>query len=561
MRITRAVLAFRSIFPIAASAFVLASCTPLEGENNLSIEEQELATVPQLPHSAVCSGGRFTCKARVRTDEHGRITPSVTPAGLGPADLAAAYKLNANKTSTATVAIVDAFHYPNVESDLASYRTQFGLPPCTKANGCLKVVNQNGGTTLPTALSPAGDDWTVEAALDLDMVSAACPTCKILYVEANDDTSNGLFVGQNGAASIAGVVAISDSWGGPSDGTDLTEDTNFFTHTAAISTFVASGDNGNTGATPDYPSTSKKVIGVGGTTLTKTTANSRGFTEGAWSGAGSSCSTLETKPSFQSVVPAAACGKRAASDVSAVADPNTGLAVFNKDAGGFIVVGGTSAASPFVAGVFARYGITPTGDASFPYAHTTQFFDVTTGSNGSCTSALCKATTGWDGPTGIGTPNGAVLNGGTTCTPNCTGKTCGSDGCGGSCGTCGSGQTCSASGTCQAAACAHSICLTGSALTASCDPCATKICAQDSFCCSSSGTWDSKCTGEVDSICDESCSRITCTHSACTTGGALSSSCDICVNAICAQDSFCCTNTWDSSCVSEVSSVCADTCF
>src|SRR5262249_54864090 len=121
--------------------------------------------------------------------------------------------------------------------------------------------------------------------------------------------------------------------------------------------------------------------------------------------------TLETKPSFQSgVVPTAACGKRAAADVSAVADPNTGLAVFNKDAGGFITVGGTSAASPFVAGVFARYGITPTGNASFPYAHTTQFFDITTGSNGSCTSALCKAGTGWDGPTGIGTPNGAVLN-------------------------------------------------------------------------------------------------------------------------------------------------------
>jgi len=560
MRLTRTLLALRSIFPIAAGAFALASCAPIEQESNLSLEEQELATIPQLPHSAVCSGGQWSCKARVRTDEHNRITPFATPTGLGPADLAAAYKLDPNKTSTATVAIVDAFHYPNAESDLASYRTQFGLPPCTKANGCLKIVNQNGGTTLPTALSPAGDDWTVEAALDLDMVSAACPTCKILFVEANDDTSNGLFVGQNGAATIAGVVAISDSWGGPSDGTDLTKDSQFFTHTG-INTFVASGDNGNTGATPDYPSTSVKVIGVGGTTLTKSTANARGFTEGAWSGAGSSCSKLETKPSFQSVVPLAACGKRAASDVSAVADPNTGLAVFNKDSGGFIVVGGTSAASPFVAGVFARYAVAKTGDASFPYAHTTQFFDVTTGSNGTCTSVLCKAAAGWDGPTGIGTPNGAVLNGGTTCTPSCTGKNCGSDGCGGTCGTCATGQTCSAAGTCTTTTttCAHSICLTGGALTASCDSCATKICAQDSFCCSSS--WDSNCTAEVDSICDESCSRITCAHSACTTGGALSSTCDICVGAICAKDSFCCSSTWDSTCVGEVASVCGDTCL
>jgi len=109
------------------------------------------------------------------------------------------------------------------------------------------------------------------------------------------------------------------------------------------------------------------------------------------------------------------------------------------------------------------------------------------------------------------------------------------------------------------AGCSHSICLTGGALAASCDPCATKICATDSFCCSSS--WDSQCTGEVDSICAESCSRITCAHSACTTGGALSSTCDTCVNTICTQDSFCCTSSWDSACVSEVSSVCLDTCF
>ncbi len=108
-------------------------------------------------------------------------------------------------------------------------------------------------------------------------------------------------------------------------------------------------------------------------------------------------------------------------------------------------------------------------------------------------------------------------------------------------------------------ACAHSICLTGGTLVASCDPCATKVCAADSFCCSSS--WDSQCIGEVDSICHESCSRITCAHSACTTGGVLSSTCDTCVNAICTKDSFCCNSSWDSACVSEVSSICMDTCF
>jgi hypothetical protein len=101
---------------------------------------------------------------------------------------------------------------------------------------------------------------------------------------------------------------------------------------------------------------------------------------------------------------------RAASDVSAVADPNTGVAVFNAKDGGFIVVGGTSASSPFVAGVFARYGISGAShDASFAYAHTTEFFDITSGNDGRCRTALCRAAAGWDGPTGIGSPNGAVL--------------------------------------------------------------------------------------------------------------------------------------------------------
>jgi hypothetical protein len=110
------------------------------------------------------------------------------------------------------------------------------------------------------------------------------------------------------------------------------------------------------------------------------------------------------------VVPTAACAKRAASDVSAVADPNTGVVVYNAGSGGFIAVGGTSASSPFVAGVFARYGISGAShDASFPYAHTSEFFDVTSGKDGSCSSAMCKAGVGWDGPTGIGSPNGATL--------------------------------------------------------------------------------------------------------------------------------------------------------
>jgi len=390
------------------SSLALASCVsqdrPDEGQ-----QADEFDGTPQEPYTNVCSGGHWQCKAHVRVDSNNRIKPFVTPAGLGPADLASAYHLNAAKTSTATIAIVDAFNYPNAESDLASYRSQFGLPPCTTANGCFKKVNQNGATSPLPGNSPAGDDWTVEAALDLDMASAACPTCKLILFEANDDQGNGLFVAQNSAAATAGVVAISDSWGGPSDGTDASLDSQFFTHSASVNTFVASGDSGNTGNTPDYPSTSLHVIGVGGTHLVRA-SNTRGWTETVWRGAGSSCSKVLAKPSYQSVVSTAACTRRAASDISAVADPNSGVAVFNRNDGGFVVVGGTSASSPFLAGVFARYGISGAGhNAAFAYSHKTAWFDITSGRDGNCTSALCRAAAGWDGPTGLGTPNGAVL--------------------------------------------------------------------------------------------------------------------------------------------------------
>jgi subtilase family serine protease len=396
------------MFALAAGSLALAACAtedPTEDQ-----QSEELDGTVQQPTAAVCGGGQFVCKSHVRVDEHNRIKPFATPAGLGPADLVSAYKLNPAITSTATIAIIDAFNYPNAASDLATYRSQFGLPPCTVANGCLKIVNQTGAASPLPASPPAGDDWNLEAALDLDMASAACPTCKIVLVEAQDDQGNGLFIAQNGAAALPGVVSISNSWGESSPGNDASLDTQFFTHAQNVNVFVSSGDSGNTGTAGDYPSTSEHVIAVGGTHLVKSTA-ARGWTETAWTGAGSTCSGVLAEPAFQKgTVPTAACTRRAASDISAVADPNTGVAVFNANDGGFIVVGGTSASSPFVAAVFARYGISGAShDASFAYSHKTEFFDITSGRNGSCRSALCRAAAGWDGPTGIGSPNGAVL--------------------------------------------------------------------------------------------------------------------------------------------------------
>jgi hypothetical protein len=515
----------------------------------------DLNQIPQHASQDVCSGGRWTCFARIQLDDSThRIKPMASPQGLGAGDLASAYKLNTSLTPNATIAIVDAYNYPNAESDLAKYRSQYGLPPCTKANGCLTIVNQNGQTSPLPGNAPPGDDWTVEAALDLDMASAACPNCKLLFVEANDDQSDGLFIAQNAAAQL-GATVISNSWGGPEDSGTASYET-YFNH-PGVGIFVAAGDAGynDGGQGPDYPSTSAYVTGVGGTSLVKS-SNTRGWTEGAWKSGGSSCSTHIAKPSYQS---STACSKRMTSDVSAVGDPNTGVAVYNS---GWQVIGGTSASSPFVAGVYALYGLGAQAPG-WAYSNASKFFDVTTGKNGSCGTILCNAGAGWDGPTGIGSPNGAQLGGGTTCTPSCNGKTCGDDGCGGSCGSCDTGETCSG-GVCTGGGdggdtCAHPVCSTGSELDGTCDSCAGQICAQDDYCCNTA--WDSICVNEVGSICGQSCGGgSSCAHSICATGVKLSSSCDSCAADICSYDSYCCQHRWDAQCVSEVSSICGESC-
>lgn len=551
--------AIRSILFIGLGAFVLASCANAEREDGSDRNADELASIPSHPNTAVCNGGALRCYSLLRTDVP-YLAPAATPSGFGAADLASAYKINTSLNPGATIAVVDAYNYPNAESDLGKYRAQYGLPACTKANGCFKVVNQTGAASPLPGNAPANDDWTVEAALDLDMASAACPNCKIVLVEAQDDQGDGLYTANDGAATL-GVTVVSNSWGGPEPTNAASLETHF-TH-AGIGYFVSSGDNGNTGSQSDYPSTSAHVTAVGGTSLVKST-NARGWTEGAWNEGGSSCSLTIPKPSFQT---SSACAKRAASDVAAVGDPNTGVAVYNAGSGGWIVVGGTSASSPFVAGVYALYGIGAAGEA-YPYSHATNFFDVTTGKNGTCSGAMCNAGAGWDGPTGLGSPNGTGLGGGTTCTPQCTGKECGDDGCGGSCGTCSGGETCGG-GTCSGGgsgggsgsggSCAHPICSTGVDLQASCDPCATNICAADSYCCTTA--WDSICVGEVSSVCHQSCGGgSTCSHAICTTGKKLTPTCDTCAGDVCSQDSYCCNTKWDAQCVSEVGSICGESC-
>jgi subtilase family serine protease len=247
--------------------------------------------------------------------------------------------------------------------------------------------------------------WAGEQALDVDAVSAAAPDAKIVVVQANSASFADLGTAVQTAAKQAGVVAISNSYGG-GDADDATYGA-YYNH-PGIAVTASTGDDGYQGGS--YPASSSYTTAVGGTSLVAA-SNSRGWSETVWSGAGSGCSTYNT------ALPGAAsfstgCSKRAMADVSAAADPGKGgMAIYyptSKTASTWAQFGGTSEAAPIIASVYALSGNTSGYANSFPYAHPGSLFDVTSGSNGSCpTTQWCNARTGWDGPTGLGTPNGA----------------------------------------------------------------------------------------------------------------------------------------------------------
>jgi subtilase family serine protease len=342
--------------------------------------------------------GYAACAALVVVDSSGKPAVTATPNGYGPSAIQSAYKLptTANTPPNGpTVAIVDAYNDPTAESDLATYRSTYGLPACTTANGCFRKVSQTGSTTT---LPRTNAGWATEISLDVDMVSSACPNCKILLVEADSNSFANLGTAVNYAAT-QGAVAISNSYGG-GDSAQMSA----YNH-PGIAITASTGDGGYG---VESPASFDSVIAVGGTSLT-TAANSRGWTETTWSGAGSGCSTLNAKPTWQTS--ATQCSGKANADVSAVADPNTGVAVYDttryQGRSGWQVYGGTSASSPIIASVYALGGNLSGYPASYTWGHASGLFDVTTGSNGTCsTSVWCHAGTGWDGPTGLGTPNG-----------------------------------------------------------------------------------------------------------------------------------------------------------
>jgi subtilase family serine protease len=348
-----------------------------------------------------------SCMAWVKTDKAG--TPMVSPnvvAGMTPAQFHKAYNLPDTSAGNQTIAIVDAYKNPNIYADLKNYQERFHISTYHKCaskaqTNCLFVMNQRGRTS---PLPPSDRGWATEIALDVEIARAICQNCRIELFEANTSSFHDLRVAVNTAAS-RGADVISNSYGAY-----LYECTgqNAYNHPNVAIT-VSAGDSGYGIACPANLNT---VISVGGTRLIRNPDFT--YTETVWSGTGSGCSTANSPQPFQATADnwaLIACPGRGMNDVSADADPQSGAAIYDSyGSGGWTVVGGTSLSAPLVAAVYALAGnaSTWTYPAQSVYDSPGSLNDVTTGSNGSCGAHLltCDAGTGYDLPTGIGTPNG-----------------------------------------------------------------------------------------------------------------------------------------------------------
>jgi subtilase family serine protease len=346
------------------------------------------------------AAGHATCFAKGLVNKKGVIPDASSPlsTAMSPSQIQAAYGLGGSNASGRTVAIVDAYGYPNLERDLSTFRSHYGLPACTTANSCLKVESQSGGSSLPRF----NLGWAQEQSLDVDAVSAACPTCHILVIEASTSSFANLGAAEITAAGTPGVVAISNSYGG-GDYSDASYGT-YYNH-PGIAVTASTGDSGYQGAS--YPASSSYVTAVGGTTL-HMSGTSR-VSESAWSGAGSGCSSYNPLP-IQSTFNTG-CQDHAMADVSAAADPNYGglstVSPSSSKSSSWSQWGGTSESSPIIASVYALAGGGYSNTTPYTQGSSSNLNDITSGSNGSCTpTQWCKAGANWDGPTGLGTPRG-----------------------------------------------------------------------------------------------------------------------------------------------------------
>jgi subtilase family serine protease len=369
--------------------------------------------------------GDDTCFALVRTDAGDapmsmhRFATGGTPEGYGPSQLQAAYDIAAAASADGkgqTVALIESGDYPTAQADLNTYRSEYGLPTC--GSGCFEKVSQTGSTT---SLPAENASWAEESALDMDMVSAVCPNCHILMVEATSSSNANLGAATAEAAKL-GATEISNSYGGSESGSSNSD----YAYSNIVVT-ASSGDSGYAGGV-EQPCSYSTVVCTGGSSL-KTASNSRGYTETVWNdlsadegSASSGCSAEVAKPSWQTDK---GCTKRSESDVSFDADPENGVAVYDSTAyegySGWLEFGGTSVASPAISSVYALAGnASSLGENAAKTIWNdagSGLWSVTSGNNLSgrtkCPTAypyICTAGTGDDGvysgPTGWGTPDG-----------------------------------------------------------------------------------------------------------------------------------------------------------
>ena len=394
------------------------------------------ATVIPHPHHSykhVCNPtnvpGMNHCDLDVITDANGKAlvlaNSLVSPQTLasvpyGPAQLRGAYGESGTTSKTRTVAIVDAYNDATVLSDLNTFSSTYSIPTmssCAVSGGtysspCFQVVNETGGPTLPPSDGLGVNGWAGEISLDVQAVHAMCQNCNILLIEATTPSNYDLIAEADQTAVNMGANVVSNSWGGSEDPSETSIDS-YFNHPGIP--FVFSSGDGAYGT--QYPAASPNVTSVGGTSLNVNSDNTYN-SETVWfwdstDGAGSGCSAYEPKPYFQHD---SGCSNRTVADVSADADPDTGLSVYVTDpvnGTGFYGFGGTSLSAPLVSAVYALAGgVGTTLGNSLPYANVNygvNLRDVTSGYNGSCSpDYLCTAETGYDGPTGLGTPLGTA---------------------------------------------------------------------------------------------------------------------------------------------------------
>ena len=338
-------------------------------------------------------------------------TASSSVPGYSPASLRSAYNLTkvpATAGHGETVAIVEAYGDPHAAADLAVYRSHYKLPACSRVSGCLRIVNEHGSVgSLPKA-DPA---WASVQSIGLDVISALCPRCHLLLIQATSNSLTDLGTAEDTAVS-AGARFVFNGWGGL-DSLDENSYAHYFNHPGVAIVF----STGTSGYGTSFPADLPYVTAVGGTTLTRSKFNARHWAEAAWSGSGSGCSILQTKPSWQRADENAATGclNRTQNDVAADADPSTGAAIYDSygTTQNWSEDGGTALAAAIMTAVYALAG-TPaphTYPASYPYQHASHLYDVLFGSDGTCGIArqyLCTAGKGYDGPTGLGTPDGTA---------------------------------------------------------------------------------------------------------------------------------------------------------